>query len=291
MQLAGEAVPSQPFATASIPEVHRSSAGFAPNAVQGHTPQRRGRWRSSRARFRVAMTKAFLAVSGGQGAASARVRELVSQLTDGVVGALDPPAAGRRHVPHRGHPGPGRARADALGRARHRRAPTCSTARSGRKRARRKRRRRRTAAAQPVLHVVENGERRPLDLARLKALVESACAGLGEAVRPEAILQETLKNLYDGVPMDEVRKSTILSARALIEKDPAYRYVTARLLLHTIRLEVLGEEVVAGRHVDAVRGLFPAVHQARDPGRSPRRAARRASICSSSVPRWMPTAT
>lgn len=38
-------------------------------------------------------------------------------------------------------------------------------------------------------------------------------------------------------------KSAILSARALVEKDPAYSQVTARLLLHTIRKEVLGEEV------------------------------------------------
>ena len=70
------------------------------------------------AKISVAMTKAFLAVNGGQGAASARIRELVAQLTDAVVGALHAPPAAGRHVPHRGHPGPGRARADALGRAR-----------------------------------------------------------------------------------------------------------------------------------------------------------------------------
>jgi ribonucleoside-diphosphate reductase alpha chain len=59
---------------------------------------------------------------------------------------------------------------------------------------------------------------------------------------PQAILESTLRDLYDGVPMEEVRKSAVLAARALIEKEPAYGYVTARLLLHTIRLEVLGEE-------------------------------------------------
>ena len=63
------------------------------------------------------------------------------------------------------------------------------------------------------------------------------------AATPDAILEATLRDLYDGVPMDEVRKSAILAARALIEKDPAYSYVTARLLLNTIRLEVLGNEV------------------------------------------------
>jgi ribonucleoside-diphosphate reductase alpha chain len=90
------------------------------------------------------------------------------------------------------------------------------------------------------IHVVENGARKPLDRARLQRLVESACEGLADAA-PEAILEATLRDLYDGVPMQEVRKSAVLAARALIEKDPAYSYVTARLLLDTIRLEVLGE--------------------------------------------------
>ena len=36
----------------------------------------------------VAVTKAFLAINGGQGAASARVRELVEKLTEAVVNAL-----------------------------------------------------------------------------------------------------------------------------------------------------------------------------------------------------------
>jgi ribonucleoside-diphosphate reductase alpha chain len=36
----------------------------------------------------IAVTKAFLAVNGGQSAASARVRELTARLTDNVVNAL-----------------------------------------------------------------------------------------------------------------------------------------------------------------------------------------------------------
>jgi len=77
----------------------------------------------------------------------------------------------------------------------------------------------------------------------LSAVIASACEGLHEVVSVEAVLQETVKNLYDGVPLDEVYKSAILSARSLIEKDPAYSQVTARLLLHTVRKEVLGEVV------------------------------------------------
>ncbi|MDF6965554.1 hypothetical protein NLR10_25250, partial [Escherichia coli] len=82
----------------------------------------------------------------------------------------------------------------------------------------------------------------------------SACEGLGDAVDPEPILKETVKNLYEGVPMTQVYDSAILASRTLIEKDPAYSQVTARILLHTIRREILGEEVtqaeMSTRYVD-----------------------------------------
>ena len=112
-------------------------------------------------------------------------------------------------------------------------------------------------AHQPQMHVVEDGARRPLDLARLNDLISSTCDGLGGAVDPRLILAETLKNLYDGVPADEVRKSAVLSARALIEKDPAYSYVTARLLLNAIRREVLGEEVPQAEMKKRYAEYFP----------------------------------
>ena len=72
------------------------------------------------AKIAIAMTKAFLAVNGGQGAASARVRERSTKLTDAVVARADAAQARGRHLPHRGHPGPGRAGADARRRARGR---------------------------------------------------------------------------------------------------------------------------------------------------------------------------
>jgi ribonucleoside-diphosphate reductase alpha chain len=187
------------------------------------------------AKISVAMTKAFLAVNGSQGAASARIRELVARLTDQVVGALQrrQPQGGTFHIEdiqdqvelalmRSGEHDV--ARAYVLyreERARARAAEKAARERQG---------------ADSVLHVVEGGARRPLDLEGLKRLVESACADLEGAAEPGAILEATLRDLYDGVPMDEVRKSAILAARALIEKDPAYSYVTARLLLNTIRL-------------------------------------------------------
>ena len=204
----------------------------------------------------VAMTKAFLAVNGGQSAASARVRELVERLTGAVVSALT-----------RGKQGGGTFHIEdvqdhvelALMRfGEHEVARAYVLYRERRAQERAAVRQERDAASQPTLHVVEGGQRRPLDIAALRGLIASACAGLGEFVSAETVLGETVRNLYDGVPLDEVYKSAILSARALIEKDPAYSQVTARLLLHTMRREALGEEVTHADMAARYGDYFPA---------------------------------
>ncbi|MFN8917974.1 MAG: ribonucleoside-diphosphate reductase subunit alpha, partial [Burkholderiales bacterium] len=109
-------------------------------------------------------------------------------------------------------------------------------------------------AEQGQLTVTDGANRLPLPMQQFEAIVKAACEGFGEQVSPDAILKETVKNLYDGVPVDEVYKSMILASRALIEKDPAYSQVTARLLMHTVRKEILGEEVLqpdmAARYAD-----------------------------------------
>ncbi|MBM3385721.1 MAG: ribonucleoside-diphosphate reductase subunit alpha, partial [Betaproteobacteria bacterium] len=92
-----------------------------------------------------------------------------------------------------------------------------------------------------------------------EALLAGACQGLEPAASPAPMREALLHDLYDGVPMDEVRKSAILAARALIEKEPAYSYVTARLLLHTIRREVLREDVPAAEVQARTAAAFPAI--------------------------------
>ncbi|MFN7509394.1 MAG: ribonucleoside-diphosphate reductase subunit alpha [Betaproteobacteria bacterium] len=190
----------------------------------------------------LAMTKAFLAVRGGQGAASAAIREQVEKLTASAVQALlrRQPAGGTFHIEEVQD----QVELVLMRDGAHDVARAYVIYRE--KRAQERVARAKEAADQEQgaapLTVIENGSRMPLDMARIRSLVESACAGLAE-VSAGAVLEETVKNLYDGVPLDEVYKSTILAARALIEKEPAYTYVTARLLLHTLRREVLGEEV------------------------------------------------
>jgi ribonucleoside-diphosphate reductase alpha chain len=209
----------------------------------------------------VAMTKAFLAVNGSQGAASARIRDLVAELTGAVVSALmrRQPQGGTFHIEdiqdqvelalmRSGEHDV--ARAYVLYREQRARIRAEKAARE---------RSAGDAAAAPTLHVVDNGIRRPLDLGALDALLASACAGLGADVDRKAIRDAVLRDLYDGVPMEEVRKSVVLAARALIEKDPAYSYVTARLLLHNIRYEVLGEEVSQAEMQARYASAFPAL--------------------------------
>jgi ribonucleoside-diphosphate reductase alpha chain len=97
----------------------------------------------------------------------------------------------------------------------------------------------------------------------VRALIQAACVGLEKLADAEAILTETLKNLYDGVPVEELHKSAILAARALMEKDPAYSQVTSRLLLHTVRKEVFGKEVAQADATAEYITLFPAIYPER----------------------------
>ncbi len=203
----------------------------------------------------VALMKAFLAVHGTQGAASASVREVVDGLTQGVVRALvrSRPGGGTFHIEdvqdqvelglmRSGHHEVARAYVLYRERRAQERAQQAAT---------------QAAPAAPQLHVTDGGQRIPLDLDRLKRLIENACANLGADIKADPIVAETMRNLYDGVPIDEVYKASILAARTLIEKDPDYTYATARLLFHTIAKEVLGRDVQPQEMAEAYADYFP----------------------------------
>ncbi|PTT19881.1 ribonucleoside-diphosphate reductase subunit alpha [Acidovorax sp. HMWF029] len=204
----------------------------------------------------VAMMKAFLAVHGTQGAASASVREVVDTLTHNVTRALvrSRPGGGTFHIEDvQDHVELGLMRG---GHHEVARAYVLYRERRTQERARQSEQQAPVASA-PLLHVLDGDARIALDMDRLQALIESACVNLGEDVKADPIVSETMRNLYDGVPMDEVYKASILAARTLIEKDPDYTYATARLLLHTIVREVLGKEVTQAEMSQAYLEYFP----------------------------------
>jgi ribonucleoside-diphosphate reductase alpha chain len=203
----------------------------------------------------VALMKAFLAVHGTQGAASASVRETVDALTETVVRALlrSRPGGGTFHIEDvQDHVELGLMRG-----GHHEVARAYVLYRERRTQERAKQGVATKAVAPSALHVTDNGLRVPLDEARLASIIESACADLGAEVKAEPILSETRRNLYDGVPLDEVYKAAILAARTLIEQEPAYTRATARLLLHTIRKEILGEEVMQADMATRYAEYFP----------------------------------
>jgi len=202
----------------------------------------------------VALMKAFLAVHGTQGAASASVREDVESLTQAVVRAL-----------MRSRPGGGTFHIEdvqdqvelGLMRSGHHEVARAYVLYRERRAQERAKEKQPEAPKAPVLHVTEGSQRMPLDMDRLQAMIEAACANLGADVKAEPVLAETLRNLYDGVPLDEVYKAAILAARTLIEKEPDYTYATARLLFHTIAKEVLGQDVQQGEMASAYPAYFP----------------------------------
>jgi len=206
----------------------------------------------------VAMTKAFLAVSGNTAAASAGVRDKVQSLTQSVVAALmrRQPAGGTFHI----EDVQDQVELALMRSGEHQVARSYVLYRDERARERAARRVQDEAQSQkPVIQVSVGGAKQPLDVAKLEALIASACEHLheGAEVEPRRILEATLRDLYDGVPLEEVHKCAILAARMLIEQDPDYTYVTARLLLHTIRREVLGEEVTQGEMATRYAEYFP----------------------------------
>jgi ribonucleoside-diphosphate reductase alpha chain len=201
----------------------------------------------------VAMSKAFIAVRGGQGAASAAIREQVEALTSSVVAALlrRQPAGGTFHIEDiqdQVELSLMRAGAHEVARAyvlyREQRA---------RERARQREEQRAALAELTVL----DGERRfALDRTALRSLIQASCDGLDAAVSADAVVNETLKNLYDGIPLAEVHKSAILAARALVETDPDYGRLSA------------GRGGRSGRHGAALRRLLSALHPGGHRGRA-----------------------
>ena len=198
----------------------------------------------------IAVTKAFLAVNGGQGAASARVREQVEQLTHAVVRALlrSRPNGGTFHIEDIQD----QVELALMRSGEHNVARAYVLYREKRNQER--------AAQQEVtqdvqaanqagesgIKVTDNGVEKWLDMAALRTIIEAACEGLGNQIDATPIITETIKNLYDGVPIAQVYDSAILASRTLIENDPAYSQVTARILMHVIRKEILGHEVLQG---------------------------------------------
>lgn len=183
----------------------------------------------------IAMTKAFLAVEGDTAAGSARINETVNNLVKKIAEAFlrRMSSGGTIHIEDIQD----QVELFLMRAGEHKIARAYVLYREDRRKAREQEQ---TAAATHLqLHVtLDDGQVIPLDTKRLTHLIESACAGLKD-VSPQNIIADTTRNLFDKVPVKEVNKALIMCARVLIEKEPHYSYVAARLLLDDCRSEAL----------------------------------------------------
>ncbi len=185
----------------------------------------------------VAVTKAFLAVEGGTAAASPRIRELVTELTGQVSATFKRrfPSGGTIHIEDIQD----QVELALMRSGEHKVARDYVLYREERARIRAQARADQAEAAQPAVAIqvqMEDGSRRPLDLARIRQLVSEACAGLAD-VDAERIIHDAMSNMYDGISDSDVSTALLICARTLVEEEPNYTYVTARLLLDELRRE------------------------------------------------------
>jgi ribonucleoside-diphosphate reductase alpha chain len=197
-----------------------------------------------RDKIAVAVTKAFLAVEGGNAAASSRIHETVQALTSDVEYGLT------RRIPDGGtfHIEDIQDQVElALMRAGHQRiARAYVIYREEHARAREQQQQAANieidaeteSSISKIQVTLADGSQQPLDTARLQAIISEACAGLGD-VDAGLILRDTQRNLFDGVPEKDVSRMLVMSARTLIESQPEYCYTAARLLLDDMRTEAL----------------------------------------------------
>lgn len=114
-----------------------------------------------------------------------------------------------------------------------------------------------------TIQIVDGDRKINLQSEDLYKLIEEECADLdGRNFLIEPIVRETIKNLYDGVPINQLYESAILASRTKIEQDPVYSQMAARLLLYKIRLEVLGKRVSQKDMHNVYKSYFPEfIHQ------------------------------
>ena len=188
----------------------------------------------------VAISKAFLAVEGGTAAASTRIHETVAKLTEQVSATFQRrmPSGGTIHI----EDVQDQVELCLMRAGEHKIARDYVIYREeqARKRAAKQTLSPATQAVAGAINVIQaDGSRAPLDLDRLHTIVSEACTNLSD-VSETRILDEALKNLYDGVSAEELSISLVITARTMIEQDPNYSYVAARLLCDNLRSEALG---------------------------------------------------
>jgi len=188
-------------------------------------------------KIKVAVTKAFLANESGNAAASERIHRKVEEISADVeeVFKRRMPSGGTLHIEEIQD----QVELQLMRNEEYVVARKYILYREERAIERTKEAPQETTINAPAISVTKkDGTQVPLDINRLAAVVNHACDGL-EDVSADLILEESLKNLYDGVSVSDMKSSLVMSARTKVEQEPNYSFVTARILLDELRSEAL----------------------------------------------------
>ena len=173
-------------------------------------------------KIKVAIMKAFLAVEGGAAAGSSRIHENVDVLTKAVVDVFERrmPSGGTLHIEEIQD----QVELQLMRSEHHKVARSYVLYREARKNERSE------EDGQVVAQDGENDE--------ISSIVKRACEGL-EDVGSQQLIEEIRNASYDGMSEKDLADCMVISARTMVEKEPNYSYVTARILLNNIENEVL----------------------------------------------------
>ena len=188
-------------------------------------------------KIKVAITKAFLAVESGNAAASERIHNKVNELTENIVEVFKRrmPSGGTLHIEEiQDQVELQLMRSEELDVAK-----SYILYRAERTQVRKKEVPEISLPSTPNINITKSdGTKVPLNVEKVAMLINDACLNL-DAVSVNEVLDEALKNLYDGVSISDMRTSLVMSARTKVEKEPNYSFVTARILMDQIRSEAL----------------------------------------------------
>ncbi|MGL5743498.1 MAG: ribonucleoside-diphosphate reductase subunit alpha [Legionella sp.] len=207
-------------------------------------------------KIKVAITKAFIADEGGTASTSDRIHQQIEELTRQISQVFKRrlPSGGAVHIEdiqdqvelalmRSGHYKV--ARAYVLYREEHRKARETEL-------------KQQAIDNKLLLITMPDGELKPLDTERMNTIVNEACRDL-ELVQAEPVIKDAMRNLYNQAKFEDVHKALIMAARTLVEKEPNYTYVSARLLLDSLRMEALNKlEIQSDATFDEMSKLYPA---------------------------------
>lgn len=207
-------------------------------------------------KIKIAITKAFIADEGGTASTSDRIHQQVEEITHQITQVFKRrlPSGGALHIEdiqdqvelalmRNGHYKV--ARAYVLYREEHRKARQIEL-------------KNQAHDNKIFLVTMPDGELKPLDTERLNTIVNEACRNL-EHVQAEPVIKDALRNLYNQAKFSDVHKALIMAARTLVEKEPNYTYVSARLLLDNLRIEALNKlNIQTDATFDEMIALYPS---------------------------------